>query len=671
MNVVYHRTMQLHELLVALSVATTVTAWSPTDSYAPGNVTCDDDINLVRNASDISSLEKEWLKKRDANTKEALRSFFERTTSNFSDTSFIDTLFGDDDSKLPRVAIAASGGGYRAMLAGAGMVAAMDNRTRGADEHGLGGLLQGSTYLAGLSGGNWMTGTLAWNNWTSIQEIIDNLNNNGSIWDLHGSLMSPGGTNTNFTNERFANITKQVAEKQEAGFNTSLVDAWGRLLSYYFFPTVADAGLAYTWSTLRDVDVFQNAEMPFPISVVDSRYPNDDTVALNSTIFEFNPFEIGSWDPTLHAFSDVKYLGTKVSNGKPVNEGQCIAGFDNVGLIMGTSSDLFNMIENSPSGAAYSGIVRQFTTMFLPNATGNDTDIGIYAPNPFKDTNFIEDGYTTGLSETDDLFLVDGGENGEGVPFAPLVRKERSVDIIFALDNSDNTDENYPDGTDLINTYSRQFTKEGKGSAFPYVPDRETFIKEGLNERPTFFGCDGSNTTGLEYVPPLIVYVPNKNYTFNSGTSTFKLAYTKNETLGMIQNGFEAITRNNLTDDSSFASCISCAIMKRKQEDLNIELPKECEQCFSTYCWGGYEVSVSNSTTNSSNTVGYSNTTSLVSNPSIHTSVVSGASSMTNNGTTSTTSKTKQKNAGDYLNVPAIGQTLGLVYVMNGLFNLL
>ncbi|KAJ4136632.1 Lysophospholipase 1 [Fusarium falciforme] len=58
---------------------------------------------------------------------------------------------------MPKIAVACSGGGYRAMLSGAGMLAAMDNRTDGANEHGLGGLLQGATYLAGLSGGNWLT----------------------------------------------------------------------------------------------------------------------------------------------------------------------------------------------------------------------------------------------------------------------------------------------------------------------------------------------------------------------------------------------------------------------------------------------------------------------------------------------------------------------------------
>ena len=111
--------------------------------------------------------------KRQTHTTEALHSFLSRATSNFSDTSLLSTLFGSNSSNVPKIGIACSGGGYRAMLGGAGMIAAMDNRTDGANDHGLGGLLQSSTYLSGLSGGNWLTGTLAWNNWTSVQEIVD------------------------------------------------------------------------------------------------------------------------------------------------------------------------------------------------------------------------------------------------------------------------------------------------------------------------------------------------------------------------------------------------------------------------------------------------------------------------------------------------------------------
>ena len=63
---------------------------------------------------------------------------------------------------LPNIAIAFSGGGYRAMLNGAGALQAFDNReVNGTNTPGhLGGLLQASTYVAGLSGGSWLVGSI-------------------------------------------------------------------------------------------------------------------------------------------------------------------------------------------------------------------------------------------------------------------------------------------------------------------------------------------------------------------------------------------------------------------------------------------------------------------------------------------------------------------------------
>ncbi|CAI4684553.1 ADM_collapsed_G0041800.mRNA.1.CDS.1 [Saccharomyces cerevisiae] len=238
--------MKLQSLLVSAAVLTSLTenvnAWSPNNSYVPANVTCDDDINLVREASGLSDNETEWLKKRDAYTKEALHSFLNRATSNFSDTSLLSTLFGSNSSNMPKIAVACSGGGYRAMLSGAGMLAAMDNRTDGANEHGLGGLLQGATYLAGLSGGNWLTSTLAWNNWTSVQAIVDNTTESNSIWDISHSILTPDGINIFKTGSRWDDISDDVQDKKDAGFNISLADVWGRALAYNFWPSLHRGG---------------------------------------------------------------------------------------------------------------------------------------------------------------------------------------------------------------------------------------------------------------------------------------------------------------------------------------------------------------------------------------------------------------------------------------------
>lgn len=575
-------------LAVASLLVSTGEAWSPTNGYVPANVTCPDDINLVRNATfRLSNNETEWLKKREVHTSEALKDFLTRSLANFSDTSILDDLFGGNSTKIPKLGIAASGGGYRAMLSGAGMIAAMDNRTIGANQHGLGGLLQSATYLAGLSGGNWLTGTLAWNNWTSVQDIVNNFTVDGSIWDIDHSIVNPGGINVFKSGSRWDHISDAVEDKQKAGFNVSLADVWGRALSYNWFPNLYRGGIGYTWSTLRDAEVFQDGAMPFPISVADGRYPGTKVINLNATLFEFNPFEMGSWDPTVNSFTDVKYLGTNVSNGKPVNTGKCIAGFDNTGFIIATSSTLFNQFLLRINGTKLPKFIVHLATHFLTDLSNDYNDIAIYSPNPFKDTEFQMGNASKSISESRDLFLVDGGEDNQNIPLNPLIQKQRDLDIVFALDNSADTNQSWPDGASLVNTYQRQFSSQGKHAAFPYVPDVNTFVNLGLNKRPTFFGCDANNLTDLAYIPPLVVYIPNAKYSFNSNQSTFKMSYSAEQRRAMIQNGFEAATRNNFTDDSNFMGCIGCAIIRRKQQAFNYTLPKECDKCFSDYCWNG------------------------------------------------------------------------------------
>lgn len=86
---------------------------------------------------------------------------------------------------LPTIGIAISGGGYRALISGAGAVAAMDGRSNGSEENGnLGGLLQSATYISGLSGGDWLVGSLYVNNFTSVQDLVDA----PIIWEFGNSI---------------------------------------------------------------------------------------------------------------------------------------------------------------------------------------------------------------------------------------------------------------------------------------------------------------------------------------------------------------------------------------------------------------------------------------------------------------------------------------------------
>ncbi|OAL57301.1 FabD/lysophospholipase-like protein [Pyrenochaeta sp. DS3sAY3a] len=88
----------------------------------------------------------------------ALRDFLARVNiSGFDTNSYIDSI-RQNTSEMLNVAIALLGGGYRALMHGAGVVLAFDNQTQNLTLPGHdGGLLQTSIYLSGLPGGSWLS----------------------------------------------------------------------------------------------------------------------------------------------------------------------------------------------------------------------------------------------------------------------------------------------------------------------------------------------------------------------------------------------------------------------------------------------------------------------------------------------------------------------------------
>ncbi|CAI4994909.1 AVN_HP_G0038680.mRNA.1.CDS.1 [Saccharomyces cerevisiae] len=90
---------------------------------------------------------------------------------------------------------------------------------------------------------------------------------------------------------------------------------------------------------------------------------------------------------------------------KPVNKGQCIAGRGNT------------ISQQPPS------------TFCLEDLSDNSDDIAIYAPNPFKEANFLQKNATSSIIESEYLFLVDGGEDNQNIPLVPLLQKERELDV--------------------------------------------------------------------------------------------------------------------------------------------------------------------------------------------------------------------------------------------------
>lgn len=568
--------------------------------YTPQTNNCPSNPPQARDArSGLATEETAWLQKRRPATLEPMRQLLNRINIKGLNTNNYINQHRNNVSALPNIGIAVSGGGYRAMLNGAGVIEAFDSRTTNATNTGqLGGLLQSATYVSALSGGSWLVGSLYTNNFSSVDHILAHdtpADGSGSLWQFGNSIFEgpdSGGIQLFDSAGYYDNLLDDVKSKKDAGFNTSITDYWGRALSYQLVEA-KDGGPEFTWSSLADQQFFTSGSVPCPLIVADSRAPGETIVGGNASVYTFSPWEMGSEDPNVSAFAPLQYIGTDYTSGSPTSDNACVTGFDNVGFVMGTSSSLFNSalttVNSAKTTGLFSSALQSAISAVLSSIGQDNNDISVW-PNPFyhfspNNANQNADSHT--------LSLVDGGEDGQNIPLHPLIQPSRAVDVIFAVDSSADTNAsnptqgsaaNWPDGAALVATYTRSLTALQNGTAFPSIPSTTTFFNLGLNNRPTFFGCDVSNLTGPS---PLIVYLPNAPYTYNSNVSTFDLSYSDSERNALVLNGYNLATQANGTLDSEWSSCVGCAILSRSLHRTGTEVPEVCTRCFSRYCWDG------------------------------------------------------------------------------------
>lgn len=543
------------------------------NGYIPQAVDCPSSRPTIRLANGLSESESKWIATRRAVTVPAMTTLLGSLNIAGFDAAKYVKDHSDDVKNLPTLGIAFSGGGYRAMLTGGGALKSFDSRET-TSTGGLGGLLQSSTYVAGLSGGGWLVGSIFVNNFTRVSDLQAST---GQLWNLTGSIFAgPDGTSAGEM-DFYNTLGKQILGKQKAGFDISITDYWGRSLSFQFV-NASLGGPEYTWSSIRDQPGFSTGDIPFPLVVADKRVNNQiDFPATNTTVYEFGPYEMGSWDPTTYGFLDLKYVGSNFTNGKIPDNQKCVRGYDNVGLVIGTTSSIF-----TPLAAQF------VTSQVPPSEQGSlativqetKDDRGFVArfnPNPYKDwnpTGKLED------SNSNTLHLIDGGTDGQNLPLQPLIQPARGVDVIVAVDST-NDIIGYPDGSSLFKTYQRSQTKDiANGTTFPMIPDTNTFVNLGLNSRPTFFGCNDTNT-------PFIVYIPNAPYIIASNKSTAQVKYTYEERDAMIANGMLIGTQGNGSASSEFRACLGCAILSRSFTRTKTAIPSACQTCFNSYCWNG------------------------------------------------------------------------------------
>ena len=539
--------------------------------------------DIFREAKGLNNFERAYLEGRQVKSNENLEKFL-KDVAQLSDFDAEDFVSKYNVS----IGLAFSGGGYRALLNGGGQMLALDNRYEDANSKGLGGLLQSANYISGLSGGAWLVGSIILNGWISVKDIISGEIN---VWDLQSSIFSPRNMKVTETADYYMGIREAVNAKSDAGFDSSLTDIWGRALSYQLLES--KTGLNLTWSDIVAVPEFRKFEVPFPIILSDARDPGTDVVNLNSSVFEMTPFELGSWDPSVNSFVDMRYIGTDLDNGEFNKSKDCVTNFDNAGFLMGTSSTLFNRFLTEYDGYSINKYLKGVIQSVMKGLDREQNDVAEYQPNPFYNSEY---GDNQDILQSKSLHLVDGSQDEQNIPFYPYIQKERPVDVIVAFDNSGDTQYEWPNGSAIIHSFNRQFNHLGKGNPIPFVPETyEKFMDEGLHDTPAFFGCDldnleplveyhdtdGLNTTDI----PLIVHIPNHDVSFASNFSTFSLSISYEDRQKGIENGYNVASRSNTTEDENWQKCVGCAVIRRTQQKFNLDQSDECKQCFKQYCW--------------------------------------------------------------------------------------
>ncbi|KAH9473830.1 hypothetical protein Pst134EA_000893 [Puccinia striiformis f. sp. tritici] len=512
-------------------------------------------------------------------------------------------LSSKNATELPRFSIAVGGGAYRGAIFAAGIMNAMDGRNASSVQAGTGGLLQIADYITGLSGSAWLVVSWAESELAPLYDLVGGAGKSSRRvgWFTQYNLFDPTASfrSRNFAEhfkkfllgtKYWSKILDQVIQKGLAGFPISLVDLWGRVLSYHFLSGVDKSsseffggnfsqGLGESFSGFVEFPSFKNYSQPYPIITtlpLSRTNPGDFPNPPTSTQFEISPYEFGSYDPVLSSFISTKHLGTRMYSGKPME--RCALNFDNAGFLMGVSSNLF---------PAYNMLSRAFFNLTFPLGKFTPRSINAIIPNPFLGL-----GTNDFLQRTDqDLELVDGGLGNEVTPYAPLLVGPRRVEVIFAIDGK-NDAENYATGSSVIQT-AKRVAQLPKAYKFPQVPlNISTYVTEGLASRPTFFGCDEPVDV------PLIIWIANSPPIDRSAgvtnTSTVQLSYPLNQTRAMMNQAIQTVLRGfpsqdliqkHVYRDPVWPICLSCAVADRARARLNQSRIGLCQDCFARYCW--------------------------------------------------------------------------------------
>lgn len=338
----------------------------------------------VRVSNDLCPEEQAYNQKRISRVKAAIEQFTDMTINS--------------DDEIPKIAMIASGGGYRAMICGLGFFA-------GAEKIGLTDM---AMWVVGLSGGTWAIG-----NWYV----------NGKTVAQARDILLPKLTKDlpNITNEERKKITESVWIKYAFDEPITFVDIYGGLLANRFFDHYGSKRHKVHLSEQRNV--VQDGDRPLPIYTAVTPIDTKKKIEfLGKEIyewFEFTPYEIGS-----------AWLGCYVPSwgyGREFDFGvsKDFAPEQSFGFLLGTFGSAFaasfKILEQEVGLGGFGDFL---ATQNLPASHA-------------EVFNFTRGIRKSALSNHKQLKLVDAGLDFN-LPYPPISgeRPERKADIIIVFDSS-------------------------------------------------------------------------------------------------------------------------------------------------------------------------------------------------------------------------------------------
>lgn len=317
-------------------------------------------------------------------------------------------LLGHDvaPEHMPTIALCCSGGGYRAMVLTLGFLKGLQDT----------GLLDCTMYMTGLSGSSWAIAP-----WIACRKSLDEF-----LATMPAKLRV--GLEPVKNPKQLAIIAKQLITKAVYKQHISLIDIYGPTLANTLLDDFGDYRLKVT---LSQTHAHVDGSLPLPIYTAIT--PNVEPYAW----FECTPFEIGS--SYTRAYIPTWAFGRKFKQGVPVNKappqplsymlgifGSAFA-FDIEDAIRQSTDAINAHIQQMPSA------VGNIVSALLNDLANSPLDEVRLAPSSLP--NFTYMATDAPLNQDKRLTLIDAGIYFN-IPFPPLLRTDRNVDIIIVCDAS-------------------------------------------------------------------------------------------------------------------------------------------------------------------------------------------------------------------------------------------